>query len=498
MKMTLDSPALAAAVLRQNFYFFARRVFQHLHPDELFLDAPHVEAVCFALQEGAEGRERRQLITVPPRHLKTICASVALPAWLLGRDPKTKILVASYGHDLAAKPARDFRAVIESAWYRRLFPAMQIDDQRNTALEVETTMRGVRKAVSLGGSVTGFGADITIVDDLMKAEEAQSETMRKNVKDYFEQTLYSRLNDKANGTFIAVQQRLHEDDFAGYLITSQGFRHLNLPAIAERNESIPLYFGRRFERQPGQALWPAREPLSVLNDIRRSIGSATFSAQYLQNPICGEGNLLRPEWFGSYDGPLPREHFQFVVQSWDTGMTAEPTSDFTVCTTWGFREDRWYLLEVFRRRLDYADIKRAAKAQMERWTPALVLIEYTSSGIPLYCELRNEGFREVEPISPKYDKRTRTIAQQAKLETGRFLIPAQADWREDFLHEVRAFPSGRNDDQVDSLAQFLWWSGCLGGMNWQRWMQNGGRRPLGRKHRPIYSAPRLDRYRGLL
>jgi hypothetical protein len=366
------------------------------------------------------------LITVPPRHLKTNCTSVAFPAWLLGRDPKTKILVASYGHDLAAKPARDFRSVIESPWYRRLFPAMQIDDQRNTAMEVETTMRGVRKAVSLGGAVTGFGADITIVDDLMKAEEAQSETMRQNVKDYFEQTLYSRLNDKANGAFIAVQQRLHEDDFAGYLIASQGFRHLNLPAIAERNESIPLYFDRRLERRFGEALWPAREPLSVLGEIRRSLGSTTFSAQYLQNPVYGEGNLLRPEWFGSYDGPLPREHFQYVVQSWDTGLTAEPTSDFTVCTTWGFREGNWYLLEVFRRRLDYADIKRAIIDQMQRWTPALVLIENAGSGILLFREFRNEGLGMLEPIQPIVDKQTRTIAQQAKLETGRFLIPAQA------------------------------------------------------------------------
>src|ERR1051326_3044155 len=134
--MTIEIPEASRSLQRQFLYAFLRRVFAHLHPGEPFLEAPHVEAMCFALQEVAEGRENRLLITLPPRHLKTICASVALPAWLLGRNPGLKILVASYGHDLAAKPARDFRSVVEAEFYQRLFPRMQIDDRRDTALEI--------------------------------------------------------------------------------------------------------------------------------------------------------------------------------------------------------------------------------------------------------------------------------------------------------------------------------------------------------------------------
>ena len=483
--MTRPDPDLASNLQRQYLYFFLRRVFAHLHPDEPFLDAPHVEAMCFALQEVAEGRERRLLITMPPRYLKSECASVAFPAWLLGRHPEKKILVASYGQELAGKLARDFRRVVEADWYQRLFPAMRIDERRNTALEVETTRRGCRKAISPGGAVTEFGADITIVDDLAKADDAQSPSARLAVKEFYEQTLYSRMNDKAKGAFVAVQQRLHEDDFAGHLIASQQFRHLNLPAIAQRDESIPLYFERQFRRRTSDALWPAREPLPVLEEARRTIGSTKFSAQYLQNPVYGEGNLIRPEWFGSYGEAPPREHFQYVVQSWDTGMTAEPTSDFTVCTTWGFREGSWYLLDLLRRRLDYPDIKREVLRLKHRWQPAIILIEYAGTGIPLAQELYNERLVRLSLVRPESDKVTRAIAQQARLESGRFLIPAEAEWREDFLHEVRAFPSGRYDDQVDSLTQFLLWTGCAGGMAWQERMQNGGRprRPSYRNRR---------------
>ena len=258
-----------------------------------------------------------------------------------------------------------------------------------------------------------------------------------------------------------------------------------MPAIAQRDESIPLYFGRQFRRRTSDALWPAREPLPVLEEARRTIGSAKFSAQYLQNPVYGEGNLLRPEWFGTYDETPPREYFQDVVQSWDTGMTAEPTSDFTVCTTWGFRESRWYLLDLLRRRLDYPDIKREVVRLKLRWQPAIILIEYAGTGIPLAQELYNERLVRLSPVRPESDKVTRAIAQQARLESGRFLIPAEAEWREDFLHEVRAFPSGRYDDQVDSLTQCLLWTGCAGGMAWQERMQYGGRprRPSYRNRR---------------
>ena len=196
----------------------------------------------------------RQIITVPPRHLKSVTAAVALPAFLLGRDPSVKIIIASCGSDLAARHARDFRLVTASPAYRKLFPRYQVNPMRDTAFEVEASLRDSFKAVSTGGAVTGFGADMIIIDDLMKAGDTRSDLLRERARAYYDETLYSRLNDKQRGAVVAIQQRLHVDDFVAHLLGKGDFHHLNLPAIAEEPQRIPSYFGGVFSRARGHVL----------------------------------------------------------------------------------------------------------------------------------------------------------------------------------------------------------------------------------------------------
>ena len=179
--MNVDEQRLNV-LLREHFYFFVWKAFVTLHPGRSFIPAWHVEAMCRQLEKVYDEENRRLLITVPPRHLKSICTAVAFVAWAMGHDPSLRVLVASYGQDLAGRHARDFRTVIESPWYRRLFPATRINPRRNTAAEIETTSNGFRKALSLGGAVTGFGGDILVVDDLMKADDARSETERARAR----------------------------------------------------------------------------------------------------------------------------------------------------------------------------------------------------------------------------------------------------------------------------------------------------------------------------
>jgi predicted phage terminase large subunit-like protein len=479
--MTISRDALNFG-LQNNLYAFVWKAFGTLHPGQAFIPAQHVEAMCYALQRVAEGHCRRLLITVPPRHLKSICTAVGLVAWLLGQDPSHRILVASYGADLAAKHARDFRTVVEAGWYQQLFPRMRIDPKVNREAETMTTAKGGRKAVSLGGAVTGFGADLLIVDDLMKAADAASEIERQRVKDYYEQTLFSRLNDKQSGRIVAIQQRLHEDDFAGYLVDKGNFSHLNLRAIAEQDESFDLYFGRSHERQKGEALFPEREPLATLEEIRRDIREFAFSAQYQQNPVPPGGNRIRWEWFGQYESTRPRAWFQRVVQSWDTALTAEPTSDFSVCMTWGFREGRWYLLDLFRARLEYPDLKRKVVKLRDAWRADKVIVEYANTGMPLIREFRLEGLGLLEPYQPRIDKETRAEVQTAKLETGAYLLPKEGPWLGDLKRELLAFPNGRYDDQVDSLIQFLDWIGSRRGRGFMDRDPRTGR-PYGQRYR---------------
>jgi len=469
--------------LRHNLYAFLELAFGQLHPGKPFVPTSHIEAMCWQLQRVAAGQCNRLVITVPPRHLKSVTVAVAFVAWLLGRNPALKILVASYGSDLAAKHARDFRAVIEMADFRRLFPQFAIDPARDAAMEMMTTLRGGRKAVSVGGATTGFGADIIIIDDLLKADEARSEAGRERAKIFFDETLFTRLDDKQNGIIIAIQQRLHEDDPAGHLL-AKGFEHLNLPAIAEELQELPLYYSKTFIRKPGDVLAPLLESRAELEAMRRTMGAAAFSAQYQQNPTPPGGNRIRWEWFGTWHEPRPRDWYQYVVQSWDTALTGQPTSDYSVCLTLGFREGYWHLLDVDRRRLDYPDLKRRVVALAKQWDPNTIIVEDAASGRPLVQELKRHVWPDdrgrIWAYSPRLDKETRVEVQSAKLEQGLVLLPSEAPWLTAFRSELLGFPNARYDDQVDSLTQFLEWAESRRGRLWRETDPVTGR-PLGRR-----------------
>lgn len=455
--MTVNDTRTLSALRRRHFKFTLIKVFETLHPGAPALQCGwYIEAMCHALTEAARGNSPRLVITVPPRHLKSITAAVALVAWLLGHDPTLKIMVASYSHGLARLHAQHTRRVLESDWYKRDFPGTRISANGNSLLELVTTAGGGRKAVSVGGSTTGFGADIIIVDDCMKADEARSPTVREQTREWFDGTLVSRLNNKATGIVISIQQRLHEDDLPAHLL-EKGYRHLNLPAVAEKDEIIPIGTGRVHHRKVGDLLNPARENQATLDQLRWELGPMVFSAQYQQDPVAPGGNLIQMEWFGTYEGTPERHRFLRVVQSWDTGMTADPSSDFSVCTTWGFEREanKWYLLDVYRQRLNYPDLKRAVNRLWDQWQADWVVIEHAGSGISLGQDFWSERGRRPVMMPATTAKEDRFIGCLAEVEAGNLLLPCEAPWLAAFRSELKVFPNGRNDDQVDSFSQFV-------------------------------------------
>jgi hypothetical protein len=197
--------------LRNDFYAFVEKAFQAVSPGEPFLPNWHLEAICHALKRVEAGEIKRLIILMPPRNLKSICASVAFPAWLLGRNPTRKIICVSYNTELAAKHARDCRAVMNAAWYPSLFPSTRIDPAKSAEAEFMTTERGFRLATSTGGTLTGRGGDLLIIDDPMKPADAQSEPLRLQCQQWFSNTLLSRLDDKVNSSIVLVMQRLHPE-----------------------------------------------------------------------------------------------------------------------------------------------------------------------------------------------------------------------------------------------------------------------------------------------
>ena len=306
-----------AAAARTDLPTFVHRAFQTVCPGIPFQANWHVELLADRLDACRKGTIKRLLICLPPRHLKSLCASIAFPAWVLGHDPSRRIICASYSIDLAAKLAGDCRAVLESAWYREAFPTLRLASA--SELELVTTAKGFRLTTSIGGTLTGRGGDVIVIDDPLKAGDAASEPRRTAVNDWFRNTLYSRLDDKAEGVIIVVTQRLHVDDLIGYLLaTGEPWELVQLPAIAVTDERYVLADGTAFTRRAGMALHPERESLEVLEGIRRTLGSYEFAAQYQQEPIPLEGGLIKAHWLRHYATAPDRQSGDLVTQSWDT------------------------------------------------------------------------------------------------------------------------------------------------------------------------------------
>jgi len=455
----MHSPGEYKALLRADFASFAVHCFHELNPRTRFALSWHIEVIAAKLEAVRTGKIRRLIINVPPRHLKSHLASVAFPAWCLGHDPGLQILCASYAQDLADKLSRDCRHIVASDGYRQLF-ATRLSAQRQAASEFETTAQGCRLATSVGGVLTGRGADIIIIDDPLKPEEALSQAQRQAANDWFDHTLYSRLNDTRTGAIILIMHRLHEDDLAGHVLAQEPWEVVRFPAIAEDDEtySLDTELGPcAFTRQRGEALHPQRQPLATLDKIRRTIGEYNFAGQYQQAPAPQGGGMVKAAWFRNYAPNERPDTFDRVVQSWDTANKASELSDFSVCTSWGIKGKDLYLLHVLRRRMEYPELKRAVREQRQAFEATVVLIEDKASGTQLIQELIQEGLHAVTRYQPQADKIMRMHAQTAMIENGFVHLPKEAAWLAEYLHELTAFPRGKHDDQVDSTAQMLDW-----------------------------------------
>ena len=452
--MTHDDPRVLNALLRGDFQSFLHRCVLTLNPGARFLPNWHIEAIAYQLERVRTGEVTRLIINLPPRHLKSIMVSVAFPAFLLGHDPGRKIFGISYGADLAETHAGDFRAVVQSAWYRRAFPNMRV--ARTADFDVFTTARGYRRATSVGAAITGLGGDCFIIDDPQKPADAQSEALRNQTNKWFSNTLISRLDNKATGAIILVMQRVHLNDLTGYLLENVGdWTVLSLPAIAEADEEIAIGDGRVHMRRAGEALHPEHESLEVLEKQQRAMGSDDFAAQYQQSPVPPGGAMIKRDWLRYYDKAPERSYRAKVIQSWDTAAKAGAQNDWSVCTTWLVVDEHYYLLDLTRGRYEYPRLRDTAIALAQRYKPDAILIEEASTGIALAQELRKVVTFPVKPIPVEHDKRGRLYVQQAKFEAGLVLFPKGASFLPELEAELLTFPQGKNDDQVDSISQAL-------------------------------------------
>lgn len=455
MPNDLNPVDVLRAIQRQDLSSFIQGAFNVVDPGTLYHHGVHIDAIAWHLEQVASGSIRRLIITMPPRSLKSIAASIAFPAWLLGHDPTKQIVAVSYSDVLSEKLAIDCLRVLSSPWYQRLFPATRLARGQTRRADFATTRGGGRFSTTIGGTLTGRGGDIILIDDPHKPEDAVSDVKRTAVLDWFKSTLLSRQNDPANSAIILIQQRVHEDDLAGMLLEQGGWVHLDLQAIAEDRQVIDLGWRGELIREPGDLLHPERLSQAVLDERRAELGSYLFAAQYQQRPAPLGGGIVKWNWFKTYNEPPAPVAGDRIVQSWDTASKADEANDWSVCTTWRVRGKTAWLLDVYRVRLEFPELRRRIQILRDRWDARLILIEEAGSGIQLLQDLKRDANISVRGLVPKDDKATRLLSVVHLIEGGQIAVPNDAPWIAEFQREVSLFPNGKHDDQVDSMTMFL-------------------------------------------
>jgi len=450
-------------VCRHDFYSFAMLCLAELNPGASILHNYHLEALAFRLTQVINGQCQNLMINMPPRYAKSIFTSIALPAYLLGHDPTRQVLVISHSLDLASKLSNDFRRIVNSAWYKRMFPNTQLS--RDTEYEVATTKGGCRRAASISGSLTGLGGGLLIFDDPLNAADAYSDIRRQRVNVLVRLAL-ARRDDKKNGAAIIAMQRLHRDDPCGSFRSEPGndWAVLRLAAIAEEDEKIPIGENRFYHRHAGEALHAEREPINVLERIKAQLGSAIFAEQYQQSPAPRDGFIFKRAWFQVVGEPPPRTSTSMIILSVDTAIKTGPENDYSACSTVMLRDGHYYVIGAVRVRLEFSELVKFVKSLAQNEKPTRILVEDSGLGTPLVNELQRVGLPALA-VKPEGNKIARMKAQTVKFEGGKVSFVRQA-FTPELEAEFLSVPNSRYDDLVDSICQALAYASNVSTYNW--------------------------------
>ncbi len=455
----MSNTQIVDSLLRTDLSSFFHKSFYTLSPGTKFCHNWHIDLLADSLYDliYKKGGTKRLIVNIPPRYLKSTCISVSFPSWLIGRDPRKKVIVASYSQKLSIKHSLDSRLIIQSDWYKNAFPDVKLFIGQNEKYKFQTTYNGFRLATSVGGTLTGEGGDVLILDDPLSPLQASSKVYRDNIINWFEQTFVNRLNNKKEGVIIIVMSRLHQNDLVGYILSKYGeaWTHIDLPAVAKNDQSFS-FCNNVYMRKEGEFLQAAREGQKEIELAKVELGSYGFAAQYQQDPLICENNMLKRSWLNFYDTTIDYKD-NFVLQSWDTANSNNESSDFSVCTTWVIYNNNFYLIDVFRDKLIYDDLVKEVQKLSRRWDADSILIENKASGQQLIQHFSVNSMLSIIPVIPKYDKITRFYAILPIIEAGRLYLPTHKGWLGALEDEILSFPQVKHDDQVDSLVQALEW-----------------------------------------
>src|SRR6056300_633737 len=429
--------------VKTNFLSFVKKMW----PD--FIEGSHHQTIADKFNRLATGELTRLIINMPPRHTKSEFASFFLPAWMIGQNPKLKIIQATHTAELAVNFGRKAKHLIDSEEYQQIFKTRLQEDSK-AAGRWNTSDGGEYFAVGVQGAVTGRGADLLIIDDPHSEQDVNSPSAFDNAYEWYTSGPRQRL--QPGGRIVLVMTRWSTKDLTAQLVNAGAkeekadqWEVIEFPAI------LPS----------GEPVWPEYWKKEELEKVKASAGIAKWNAQYMQNPTAEEGALLKREWWQNWDKDYlpPLLH---VIQSYDTAFLKKETADYSAITTWGiFAENEGdpqhiILLDALKERLEFPDLRRLAKEQYDYWQPETVLVEAKASGLPLTYELRQMGIPVVN-FSPSKgnDKHSRFNAVAPMFESGMIWAPKDREFAQEVIEECASFPYGDHDDLVDSTTQAL-------------------------------------------
>ena len=425
--------------IKNDFLSFVK----HLWPN--FIEGEHHKIMADKFNKVASGEIKRLIINMAPRHTKSEFASNFLPAWMIGKQPDLKIIQATHNAELAVHFGRKAKTLMDSEEYKQVFNTRLREDSK-AAGKWETDQGGEYYAAGVGGSITGRGADLLIIDDPHSEQDAMNMASFDRVYEWYTSGPRQRL--QPGGRIILVMTRWNVADLTGKLQRAQKEPKADQWEVIEFPAILPS----------GNPVWPEYWKLEELESVKASVSITKWNAQYQQNPTAEEGSIIKREWWKQW----PKEQLPplaHVIQSYDTAFLKKETADYSAITTWGVfypneeEEANIILLDVVKDRFEFPELRRKAKEQYDYWEPETVIVEAKASGLPLTYELRKMGIPVINfTPSRGNDKHTRVNAVAPLFEAGMVWYPDRK-FAEEVIEECAAFPLGEHDDLVDSMTQ---------------------------------------------
>ncbi len=456
----------ATEFFKNNFCAFVKAAFEIVVPANEYMHCLYIDLICAYLEECADRKCNRLVINIPPRHMKSTIVSVLFTAWLLARNPSEVIMVATYSKDLNLTHAKTFRDLLQSPWYRTLFPSVVMD--RLALDRISTTKGGSRYATTVGGQIAGFGANFIIIDDALNSIDAGSDLVRKRVNEWFGFSVFNRQNQK-NASIIHIAQRLHEEDLAGFLIKKGEWSLLRLPAVAEEDEEIRCK-NVVFRRRQGELLSPKRLDEQFYADQRKNIGEYGWAGQFQQRPVPMGGGELKREWVQFYDGFVKyEEHSVYICV--DPAGEKKDSGDYTAMFVIGLGRDKnIYVHDIVRDRLPLQERTAVLFNLYQKYNPKRIIYEKYGKDSDIEHIRAMQQFYNLRftvfPASGKLAKEDRIRRLIPYFESNRIWFPRTLrktdssgiihDLVHDFIEEeMLTFPVGAHDDMLDCLSRIF-------------------------------------------